>query len=146
MATSSHFSDWSKFFGDFKTPTVDMNQIISQYRRNAEAASTVLQIFTESTQAIAKRQAEILRSNAEHALKASKDALSHSTPESAASKQAEFARSWFDYNATGAREIAEMSAKATQEAFDVMSKHVAGRVKEFSEAAGATTHSKKKAA
>ncbi len=140
------FADWSKLFGDFKTPAVDVNQIISLYRRNAETGSAVIQILTESTQAIARRQAEILRSNAEQALKASKDILNHATPESAASKQADFAKTWLEYNVNSLREIAEMSTKSTQEAFDVINKRIAEQVKEFSNVAAPAHHSSKKKA
>jgi len=143
---SNPFSDWTKIFGDFKTPTVDVNQVIANYRRNAETSSAVIQILTESAQAVARRQAEILRSNAEQALKALKDISNHSTPETAASKQADFAKSWLEFNVNSLREIAEMGTKSTQEAFDVINKRVAEQVKEFSEVAGTTTHSKKKAA
>jgi phasin family protein len=148
MATTNTnpFAQWSKMFGEIKTPTVDVNQVVSQIRRNAETSSAVLQIITESAQAVARRQAEILRSNAEQALKASKDLMNHSTPESAASKQADFAKSWLDYNVNSLREIAEMSTKSTQEAFDVINKRVAEQVKEFTDVASHTTHSKKKAA
>lgn len=145
------FAEWanmtSKMFGEFKTPAVDMNSIISHYRRNAETGSTVVQIATESAQAIARRQAEILRSNAEHALKASKELMNNSTPESAASKQADFAKSWLEYNVNSVRELMEMGTKSAQEAFDVVNKRVAEQMKEISEvAASSTTASKKKAA
>jgi phasin family protein len=140
------FADWTKLFGDFKAPAVDLNQIISLYRRNAETSSAVLQILTESTQAIAKRQAEILRSNAEQALKASKELVNKSTPESAAAKQADFAKGWLEYNVNSLREIAEMSTKSTQEAFDVINKRVAEQMKEFSDVAGSHAHATKKKA
>jgi phasin family protein len=147
MANSNPFSDWTRMFGDFKTPTVDMNQLISQYKRNAETSSTVLQIMTESGQAIARRQAELLRSNAEHALKASKEIMSHvSTPENAAAKQADFAKTWLDYNVNSLREIAEMSTKSVQEAFDVLNKRAAEQMKEFSDAAAHTASQVKKKA
>ena len=140
------FADWTKMFGEFKTPAVDMSQLISYYRRNAETGSAVLQVLTESTQAIARRQAEILRSNAEQALKASKELMSHSTPESAASKQADFAKGWLDYNVNSMREIAEMSTKSMQEASDIINKRVAEQMKECSEVAGSASHSHKKKA
>lgn len=142
---ANNFSDWSKLFGDFKAPSVDVNHLIAQYRRNAETSSTILQILTESAQANARRMAEIARSNAEMALKASKEAFNHSTPESAAAKQADFAKNWLEFNVNSLRELAETSTKSTQEAYDVISKRIAEQVKEFSDTA--TTHtSKKKAA
>lgn len=148
MSTTNPFAEWTKLFGEFKAPAVDMSQLIAHYRRNAETGSAVLQIATESAQAFARRQAEILRSNAEQALKASKELMNNATPESAASKQADFAKSWLDYNVNSARELMEMSTKSAQEAFDVVNKRVAEQMKEFSEAASsaASAASKKKAA
>jgi phasin family protein len=147
-AHNNPFADWSKMFGDFKAPGVDVNQVIAQYRRNAETGSTVIQIATESTQAFARRCAEISRSNAEHALKASKDMMSNATPEAAASKHADFAKNWLDYNVNSVRELAEMATKAAQEAFDALNKRATEQMKEFSEAAGSSHHGhgKKKAA
>ena len=145
MATTQ-FSDWTKMFGDFKTPTVDMNHLIAQYRRNAETSSAVMQIFTESAQASARHMAEIARSNAELAMKASKGAFNNSSPESAAAKHADFAKNWIEFNVNSMRELVETSTKSTQEAFDVISKRVAEQVKEFSDTASTATHTKKKAA
>ncbi len=146
--SNNPFADVTKLFGDFKNPAVDLNQIIGQFRRNAETGSTVIQIATENAQALARRQAEILRSNAEHALKASKELMNNASPESAASKQADFAKTWLDYNVNSVRELMEMSTKSAQEAFDVVSKRVAEQMKELSDAASSTasTSSKKKAA
>ena len=148
MASSTNpFADFTKMFGDFKAPTVNVEETIRLCKRNAEACSTVFQILTESTQTIAKRQTEILRSNAEQALKASKDIMNHPTPETAAAKQADYAKNWLDYNVNSLRELAEMSAKSMQEAFDVINKRVTEQMKEFSEVAGSAAHaSKKKAA
>ena len=143
---ATNFADWTKIFGEFKTPAVDVNQFITLFRRNAETGSTVIQIFTESAQANARHLAEIARSNAEHALKASKELMNHSSPENAASKHADFAKNWLDFNVNSLRELAETSTKSTQEAFDVISKRVAEQVKEFSEVAGHAAPSKKKAA
>ncbi len=145
--SNNPFADMTKMFGDFKNPAIDMNQIIGQFRRNAETGSTVMQIATENCQALARRQAEIVRSNAEHALKASKEMMSNTSPESAASKQADFAKTWLDYNVNSVRELMEMSTKSAQEAFDVVSKRVAEQMKEMSDAASSsTTSTKKKAA
>lgn len=144
--STNPFADMTKMFGDFKNPAIDMNQIIGQFRRNAETGSTVMQIATENAQALARRQAEIMRSNAEHALKASKELMSNASPETAASKQADFAKTWLDYNVNSVRELMEMSTKSAQEAFDVVSKRVAEQMKELSDAASSTTTSTKKKA
>jgi len=143
MATTT-FSDWTKMFGDFKSPAVDVNQLIAQFRRDAEALTGAVQILNESTQKNLRDLANLARSNAEHVLKASKDIMNHSSPENAASKHADFTKSYIEYNVNGVREIFETSSKATQEAFDVLSKRAAEKVKDFSDVAA--PHAKKKAA
>jgi phasin family protein len=148
MAANNPFADVFKMFGDIKNPAIDMSSVISSVRRNGETCSSLLQIATESGQAMARRNAEILRSNAEHALKASKEMMNNPTSESAASKQADFAKTWLDYNVSSIRELMEMGTKSAQEAFDVVNKRVAEQMKEMSEVASASTNtsSKKKAA
>ena len=146
MTYNNAFSEWTKIFGDFKAPSLDVNQLVSQYRRNAETTSNVIQIATASTQEIARRQAEILRSNAEHAIKATKEIASNATPESAAAKQADFAKNWLEYNVNSVRELVELGTKSAQEVFEVVNKHISEQVKEFSDAASAPNVTKKKAA
>ncbi len=143
MAYTNVFADWTK---DYKGP--DFNQFINQGRRIAEINSTLAALMAETLQAITRQQTELLRSNTEHALKASKDLLSSAgSPETAAAKHADHAKSWLEHNVNSAREIIELGTKSAQEAFEVVNKHISEQVKEFSDAAGAshTTHKKKAA-
>lgn len=147
MASSSPFTEFTKMFGEFKNPAIDMNQIITQYRRDTETGSSIIQVFTESMQAMARRNAEIFRSNAEQMLKASKELMNNASPETAASKQADLAKSLLEYNVNSARELMEMGTKSAQEAFDIANKRVAEKMKELTDVASATgSSSKKKAA
>jgi phasin family protein len=125
---------------------VDVEQLISHYRRSAETSSAVIHILTESARVIARRQAEYLCSNAEHALKASKEVFNQSTSKSPASRQADFAKSWLDFNVKSLREITEISTKSMREAFDVINKRVAEQSKEFVDVANSTSHSSEKKA
>jgi phasin family protein len=143
---SGSVADWKKNFVNFKTPVVDVEQLIAHYRRSAETSSAVIQILTESTRIIARRQTEYLCSNIEHALKASKEVLNHSTSKSPASRQADFARSWLDLNVKNLKEITEISTKSMREAFDVINKRVAEQSKEFVDIASSTSHSSEKKA
>jgi len=143
---SSAVADWKKNFGNFKAPSVDIDKMISHYRRSAEASSAVIQIMTESARVIARRQAECLRSNAEHAFKASKEALTHSTSKNPASSQSDFAKSWLDCNVESLREITEISTKSMWEAFDVINKRIAEQSKEVVDVASSTLHSAEKKA
>jgi len=142
----SAVADWKKNFINFKTPVVDVEHLISHYRRSAETSSAVIQILTESARVVARRQAECLRSNAEHALKASKEVLNHSTSKSPASSQSDLAKSWLDCNVESLREITEISTKSMWEAFDVINKRIAEQSKEVVDVASSTLHSAEKKA
>lgn len=144
---TSMFAERLKILGDFKAPAIDTSQLLSYYRRNAETGAALIQIFTQTAQEIARCQGELLRSNAELVLKAPKGIYNQSTSESTASKQTDSAKAILDSNMSSLQEIAEINARSMQEAFDVISKHIAEQVKEVSDvASSATQHAKKKAA
>ena len=144
--TTNPFADFTKILGDFKTPAFDVNQVFSKCRRDAETASAIFQVATESAQSFARRNAEIWRANAEQLLKASKEIVGNANPETAAAKQADLAKNLLESNTNNARELAEIVTKSAQEAFDLINKRIAEQVKEFSEVAGSAQASKKKAA
>jgi len=125
----------------------DFNQFFSTGRRNVEAASAATQAVVEGAQAIARRNAEVIRANTENMLKASKDMMTSGTPENNISKHSDLAREIFENTLSNLREISETATKSSFEAFDVLNKRMAESLEELSSASG--THpatSKKKAA
>lgn len=120
----------------------DFNQLFSTQRRNIEALSAANQVVVESAQAIARRQAEVARENVENVLKASKEMMTSSTPESNVSRQAELTRDLFENAISNMRELTEMATKSGFEAFDVLNKRAAESMEEIGRA-GATTSKKK---
>ncbi|MBY0406385.1 MAG: TIGR01841 family phasin [Rickettsiales bacterium] len=138
--------NYNNAFADMFKNTLDFNQLFSTQRRNIEALSAANQVVVESAQAMARRQAEVVRTSVEDALKASKDLMTSGTPETNMSKQADFARSFFETTLSNLREITEMATKSSFEAFDVLNKRAAETMDEMTKAAGATTSSKKKSA
>jgi len=121
-------------FADAFKNTLDFNQLFSTQRRNIEAISAANQAVVEGAQAIARRQAEITRSNVETALKASKDLLTSGTPETNLAKQAELTKSFFESALTNLREVSEMATKASFEVFDVLNQRAAETLEEISKA------------
>jgi|GEM_PF-747507 len=142
----NNFSDWTKIFGEIKSPAFDVSSIANTTRRNAEAASSLLQLVISNSQENARRLADIARSNAEHALKATKKIVASANNEARTSEQAEFAKNWFEFNLNSARELVELGSKSAQEAFDIVNKHVSEQVKDISEVANQAAHSAKKKA
>ena len=121
-------------FADAFKNTLDFNQLFSTQRRNIEAIYAANQAVVEGAQAIARRQAEITRSNVETALKASKDLLTSGTPETNLAKQAELTKSFFESALTNLREVSEMATKASFEVFDVLNQRAAETLEEISKA------------
>jgi phasin family protein len=140
--------NYNNAFSDMFKNAFDFNQLFSTQRRNIEALSAANQAVVEGAQAISRRQAEVIRSNVEDALKASKDILTTGTPETNLTKQSDFAKSIFENTLTNLREITEMATKSGFEAFDVLNRRAAETLEEISKAAGATaqTSAKKKSA
>lgn len=135
------FADMFKMFGDMKTPAIDFNQIFTISRRNVEALTAANQVVMEGFQAVSRRQAEIARSNFEQAIKTGRDAFSGTTPDVAATKQAEAAKHMFEKSFHNIREAFEMMTKSNLEAFDLLNKRMAESIEEGTEAA--TTAAKK---
>lgn len=119
------YNEAFKIFGDFKTPAFDFNSLFEVQRRNIEALTAANQLVAESAQAIAKRQAEVLRSNVDEALNASKDLASNGTPELNVEKQATMSKAMFEKSLSDAREFSEMISKSSFEAFDLLNKRAA---------------------
>jgi len=132
-------------FADLFKNTLDFNQLFSTQRRNIEALSAANQVVVEGAQAISRRQAEVIRSNVEDVLKASKDLLTSGTPETNLTKQADFAKTIFESTLSNLREITEMVTKSGFEAFDVLNKRAAETLEEIS-TKGSAPASKKKSA
>lgn len=129
------FQDAFKVFTDFKAPVYDFNQLFSFGRRNVEAFTAANQAVAEGAQAVARRQAEILKSNTEEAIQLFRDVYSSKNPEASASKQAEFAKQAFETSLSNLREMFEMVSKSNVEAAEVITKRVSEIMNETNKAA-----------
>lgn len=137
MATKNPFADYMKMdymkqWGEFKSPSFDVNQVMSIGRRNAEAFSTAGTVVAESVQTLSRQQAESVRNNVERVLKTAKEMMVSGSPEINTSKQAELARTLFETSMNQFREMSEMVAKSMFEASDVITKRAAESIEEIS--------------
>ena len=125
---------------DYKLPGIDIDAVVASQRNNVEALANASRAAFEGTQAVAKRQAEILQETMNETAKSFATlGQAGSAPEIAA-KQAELAREAFEKAVGNMRELAEMVTKAQQGAIDTMSgrisqsldelKHMALKMKE----------------
>jgi phasin family protein len=118
-------ADMTKLMGGMKLPGVDAAGMVESQRRNIEALTAANNLAVEGMQAVAKRQAEILRASLEEMTKASGELMTAGGPEDAMAKQAEMTKRAFAKAITNMRELAELVAKSNNEACDVINKRVA---------------------
>jgi phasin family protein len=123
--------DLSKMLGDFKMPGVDLDKIAHTQRKNVEALTNANQLAAEGFQAVARRQAEIMRQTLEEAGRSMRGLMDHSAPEDRMVKQTELAKTAFETALANMRELAEMVTKANLEAFDVINRRVAESLDEL---------------
>lgn len=151
MAQTPDFADFSRMMKDFdptrmadeftkmmknyKLPGVDMDAIVATQRKNVEALTSANRVAFEGMQAVAKRQAEILQETMNEASKALDSLSKAGSPTEAAARQAELAKDAFERALANARELAEMIAKAQQEATSTINGRIAESLEEFKDMA-----------
>jgi phasin family protein len=116
--------DFSKYMAEWNVPGFDAKALLDAQRKNIEAIAAANRVAFEGVQAIARRQAEILRQSMEEAAKVMQDLAASGAPEEKLAKQAEVARHVFETAVANMRELAEMSAKSNSEAIEVVNKRV----------------------
>jgi phasin family protein len=131
MMDPSKFMEAAKMMPDFKMNGVDMEGVMASQRRNIEALTNANRLAAEGVQAIAKRQAEIMRQTMEEMGRAMKDAMAMASPEEKAARQTEMMKDAFQRAISNMRELAEMVSKSQNEAFDVINKRVADSLDEI---------------
>lgn len=118
--------DFTKVMGEFKFPGVNVDSLVQTQRKNFEAIAAANQLAIEGYQAVAKRQADILREAIEEFTKAGQDLSSAGqSPDVRVAKQAELAKAGYEKTLSNLRELSEMMVKSNSEAFGVISKRVA---------------------
>jgi phasin family protein len=127
-------TDFSKYMPDFKMPGVDVTAFAEAQRKNFEAVAAANQLAYEGAQAVARRQQEIMRQAFEEASQMLSAMTADGKPETRFVKQAEAAKQAYIQSIANLREIAEMSAKSGNEAFEVINKRVAEALDEMKQA------------
>lgn len=109
----------------YRLPGFDPQEAMASQRKNLEAIAAANRVAVEGAQAIARRQAEILRRTMEEASAAAQELAGAGAPEERAAKQAEIAKRAFEAAIANMRELAEMGAKAQSEAMEQINGRVA---------------------
>jgi len=123
--------DVQKMMGEFKVPNVDVDAVVAAQKKNIEALTSANQLAVEGMQAVARRQAEILRQTAEEVQKNIQSFMDNSAPDAKVAKGTELTKSAFEKAISNMKELSEMVTKSNAEAFDVINKRVAESLDEI---------------
>jgi phasin family protein len=139
--------DFTKFYGDFNKAAADFGKLfvngrspfdfeaaIASQRKNVEAFTAANRIAVEGTQAVLRRQAELVREAIEELSSVSKEFTAAGSPEDKLLKQTELAKSAFETAIANVRELSGLVQKASDEAVSVISKRVVDNFDEMKSA------------
>lgn len=120
-ADFSKLMDATKLFGEFKLPGFNFEALATAQRKNIEAITAVNQAAFESLQAIARRQAELVRQGLEESTSLLNAVMSSPTPEDKVIRQAEASKAAVDKYIANARDIGETISKYNNQAMETVS-------------------------
>ena len=132
--TPSPMDQFSTFIRGLKLPDIDVNDILASQKKNIEAFTKAMQTATEGAGAVARRQAEILRTALDQTTAMIRELTVPGSPKETAAKQAEFIKKAVETAVANARELAEMVQKSNKEAFDVISRRTSEALDEIRKA------------
>lgn len=127
--------EFSKMLKQYKLPGVDLDSLIASQKKNVEALTSANKVAFEGLQAVAKRQTEILQETMNEASKAIDVLAKAGSPQEVAAKQAELAKDAFERALSNMRELAEMVAKANQEATNTINTRISATLDEIKDMA-----------
>ncbi len=123
--------DVSKMLGDMKLPMVDMDAIMASQRKNIEALTNANKLAFEGIQAVARRQADVMRQMIEEISGMVSEMMSAGSPEERVSKQADLAKAAYEKVLGNMKELAEMLAKSNTEAAEVITTRISESLDEL---------------
>ena len=126
--TSNPFVDFTQMLQQFKVPGVDMAAIIEARRKDIEVLMEANKIAYEGMQALAQKQAEILRTTMEEMQASAKGMTTGGDPLANAGKQGELAQQAVQKAFANMRELAEMAQKSQTEAFTTISQRASSAI------------------
>ena len=112
--------DLTNVFGNFD----DIGVVVEAQRKNVLALAQANQLAVESMRALAQRQTEIMQKAVQETLVLVRDWTQPGAQEDRLVRQAEAAKQTFEKGFANARELNELSIKASTSVFDVFAKRV----------------------
>lgn len=126
-----YFGELNKYVADFKAPSFDFETLAASQRKNVEAVVAANRLAVEATQAILKRQAEVLRQGFDEFGSVARQFTAPGNVPEKAAKHAELTKDAFERNVANFRELGEMMAKSNLEAIDLLNKRFAQSMDEL---------------
>ena len=123
--------DLSKMFAEMKLPTVDMDSVMAAQRKNIEALTSANKLAFEGMQAVARRQADVMRQMMEEMSGMISDMMTTGSPEEKVARQAEMAKKTFERILANMKELAEMLSKSNSEAANVINGRISESLEEL---------------
>ena len=124
-------TDFSKFAKQFALPNMDGGEFMAAQKKNLEVMTAANRIALEGMQALARRQAEIVRQSTEEFGKAARELSDSKSFEDTLAKQADLVRDVYEQALANVRELTEMTVKSQSEAAELINARVAEGFDEF---------------
>jgi phasin family protein len=126
------FADFTKAFGDMRSPMVDIESLVAMQRKNVEALTEVNQVAMEGVQAVLRHQMEMTRRTMEEFSQMFSSLFqANGSVEDRFAKHAEFSKAALETGISNARELGDLVAKANSETINVLSRRIAETLEEL---------------
>ncbi|MBX6322876.1 MAG: TIGR01841 family phasin [Rhodospirillaceae bacterium] len=125
------YAGYGKWFGEVgklftgRPLTFDVAALIEVQRKNLEALTNANKLAIEGAQAVAKRQAEILRQAVQDFSGLTRELVAEGTPEEKLARQADFAKGTFEQAVANFEELSELAQKSGAQALAIINKRIA---------------------
>ena len=116
--------DFTKFAGEFKLPTVNVETFVETARKNFAVMTSANTAAVETMKTIAQRQGDMVRAAMEDFSKHGSEVLAAATVEEKAAKQIDFVKKSYEAAIANTKELTELYSKGHTEAFAALSQRV----------------------
>ena len=118
------FFDMTKAFGEFRLPGLDVEAVVATQRKNLEALTQANQLAVEGVRALAQRQVEIAQQAFAEASALLREWTQPGAPEERLARNVEAVKQAFETGLATARELNEMTTKASTDVFSVITRRM----------------------
>src|SRR3990167_6513629 len=109
--TNTFWNESLKGWKDAKLPWLDMELMLSSYRRNMDLINTTQQIVAETTKAVAQLQTQYMKDTFEQMNEQTKQNISMTSPEEKVARQSDATKKNLDQAVEHARNLNEIISK-----------------------------------